>query len=385
MTSNTEKWSEAFLLAKRQETDPAADKVVRYIIDNHEQAHLRGTWKSLRAQGEMKYDELPPIVANYFKENAKLPQWADPKKIELGQKVFADHGLAMSLLLQAKALPQSYACAKGAKVLASTGRLMPEDGLSPFTRRLMETAQFVMNVMEPGSLDSEGKGMISALKVRLMHASIRYYLQKGNWDFDKYDHPINQEDMTGTMLAFSALTLEGMELLNVTLSREEQDAYVHVWNCVGHIMGVQDDMIPSNYAEGKVLGKKIFDQQIEGSDDGKILTDACIEFMQERLPKVFHEAPYALIHYLVGDKAAQAVGVSADHSLVSRITETFIKHFFKHTDKAHSHSSMWSQFIDHIKIGYMERTIHAYNKHRPINFDIPPSLHTSWKLNVQRS
>ena len=55
MTNPTEKWSDEFLLAKRQVADPDADRVVRYIIDHHEQKHLRDTWQALRNHGGMDY------------------------------------------------------------------------------------------------------------------------------------------------------------------------------------------------------------------------------------------------------------------------------------------------------------------------------------------
>ncbi len=60
----------------------------------------------------------------------------------------------------------------------------------------METSQMVINVMTPGGFEPNGTGIITIKKVRLMHASIRYYLkhphinQKG-WDTSTLGEPIN--------------------------------------------------------------------------------------------------------------------------------------------------------------------------------------------------
>ena len=67
-----------------------------------------------------------------------------------------------------KSLPEAYVCANGAKVLYTTGRMTEQSGnLNVFTRRLMETAQFVINVCSPGGLSDTGSGIITAQKVRL--------------------------------------------------------------------------------------------------------------------------------------------------------------------------------------------------------------------------
>src|SRR5262245_15657081 len=66
-------------------------------------------------------------------------------------------------------LPSCYAAAKGVQVLALTTRLFSNP-----TRRVIETAQMVVDVMAPGGLAARGRGIRTAQKVRLMHAAVRY-------------------------------------------------------------------------------------------------------------------------------------------------------------------------------------------------------------------
>src|SRR6201999_3276000 len=125
------------------------------------------------------------------------------------QEVFACYGPQICLCLLCKSLPEAYACAKGAQVLYRTGRLTDQDGtMRTFTRRLMETSQFVVNVCIPGGLEPNGKGIVTSQKVRLIHAAIRYFIKKGEWDVATLGEPINQEDMAGTLQSFSTLILQ---------------------------------------------------------------------------------------------------------------------------------------------------------------------------------
>jgi len=56
-------------------------------------------------------------------------------------------------------------------VLFETGELYQRPN-----RRVFETLQMVVDVMSPGGLAAEGRGSLTALKVRLMHAAVRKLL-----------------------------------------------------------------------------------------------------------------------------------------------------------------------------------------------------------------
>ena len=57
-------------------------------------------------------------------------------------------------------------------------------------RRVGETAQFVLAVTAPGSLDPCGRGIRKIQKVRLLHAAIRYLISgSGRWDAEADGRP----------------------------------------------------------------------------------------------------------------------------------------------------------------------------------------------------
>src|SRR5436190_800161 len=80
--------------------------------------------------------------------------------------------------------------AKAVKVLHMTARLETDA-----QRRVIETAQLLVDVMASGGLSPSGAGKRSAQKVRLLHAAVRYLIGKsGQWD-PALGVPINQEDL----------------------------------------------------------------------------------------------------------------------------------------------------------------------------------------------
>ena len=90
-----------------------------------------------------------------------------------------------------------YLGADGARVLSFSARLNKDA-----FKRLVETGNFLKAVLNHDNW-SEGKIFAICIKVRLLHASIRYFILKSDrWDM-KWGYPINQEDLVGTNLAFS--------------------------------------------------------------------------------------------------------------------------------------------------------------------------------------
>jgi hypothetical protein len=277
-------------------------------------------------------------------------------------------------------MPQSYACKTGALLLHKTGRLTTKDNDIPFQRRLMETSQFVINVMTPGGLHPGSQGMITAQKIRLIHASIRYYIKEKGWDSKNLGEPINQEDLVGTLLSFSALVVEGLDKMQIELTAYEKEAYIHSWNVIGHIIGVTDELIPDNYSEAVELGNAIFHHQMEKSKEGQELTDACVLFMQQRLPFFLRGVPRSMIHYLIGPAASEAVGLHVKHNWVDKLTAKFLRYSFRHKDSDYPHHPGMVKVSEYLKTHLIKGLINHYNHHKKINFYIPPSLSERWKV-----
>lgn len=373
------RWTTPFLEEKRNHTDPVADAVVATIMRKNELAQVNQLFQLFVDDNDKLPDSAPQEIKDYFKDTAKLPSWADPDLIALGQQVYIRHGVWISLLLSYKSLPECYACAKGAEVLYHTARLNEQHGsLDAYSRRIAETAQFVFYAMQPGGLSNEGSGLRAAQKVRLIHAIIRYYLKQKNWDTTTYNEPINQQDMAGTLMSFSALVLEGMEQLGIVLEPVEQEAYVHCWRVIGHVVGLQPDMIPENSADALKLGHAILDHQIAESEHSKSLMKALLDFQDKTSKPMFNkQGNIAMMRLMMGDKISDMLAVPPiDSQQVQKLGRKIrriagIMEFF---DKSLV-LAMIIQFISKLGLQWM---ISRMTTTRIINFYLPKSLTQDW-------
>jgi hypothetical protein len=198
---------------------------------------------------------ISDLLDNYLDVSGKLPAWADAGLIRRGEELFEQYGPEVFMLLNVSSLPLCYCCGNGAQVLYDTGRLLAHNGkVDPLARRLMETAQMIVNVLSVGGLSEGGNGTITVQKVRLIHASIRYFLKCGQaggpWDTNTFGEPINQEDLAGTLMSFGPVILTGLKKLGISLSDDDTKAWMHCWNVTGYILGIDETLLPDTYPQG---------------------------------------------------------------------------------------------------------------------------------------
>jgi hypothetical protein len=374
---STDRWNKDFLRSKRQETDPLADNTVTSIMKHHQAGKVNHLFEVFVNDSDGIPDEAPDELKSYFEQTAILPDWADPDLMDLGQQVYLRYGFFISLLLSYKSLPECYACAKGAEVLHRTARLNEEHGsIDTYSRRIAETAQFVFYAMSPGGLGEKGRGMHATQKVRLIHGVIRYHLNKAGWETEDWDEPVNHADMAGTLMAFSALILEGMELIGLRLTDTEKEAYVHCWCVVGHIMGFGDEMMPRNAADASALGHAILDDQIAESPQGKGLMSALLVFCNYNArPFLGEKSNIRMMRMMMGDQLSDMLGVPTVEGtekmkkrlqIITRVVQfldnTYVMSLFV----------QWSHKI------LLQMTINRMTKSNLINFYLPASLKKDW-------
>ena len=155
----TDRWTISELEIKRKIADPVADKVVLRMMKDGDKSLFNELFDAMQKNNDSVLHHLPEYLKEYFALRRDLPVWADQTKIALGQQLFAEYGSEISMMLFCKALPQCYACSKGVQVMYKTGRFVEKkDGsFDVFNKRLVETAQFVVNILSPGGFGPTGK------------------------------------------------------------------------------------------------------------------------------------------------------------------------------------------------------------------------------------
>lgn len=293
------------LSAMRRQGDFFADQLIAEVFaDDIHKASFRSFLDSLTYNHQLNQLDEFYAVKEVFIGAAKIPNWADQKLMKQGAAFFAVHATTVMNLLGLLSLPYCYAAADGAKVLDLSERIRnkPE-------HRLGETADFIWDVMAPNAFEPEGKGFVSILKVRLLHAAIRFYTQKsGKWNED-WGLPVNQEDMAGTNLSFSLIVVRGLRKFGLTIEYPQQQAFMHLWNVIGFLLGVDERLLPETGKEALLLEEGIRLRNFKASEHGQSLTRSLINYFSTVDASFPQKETMQLMRYLVGDDVADLLAL----------------------------------------------------------------------------
>lgn len=393
-----EKITDHTLQQFRSVTDPLADHVIATIIQSGQEKKINELFMTLARNTSFQKgmfasfgNDTSNLLDAYIETSSKLPEWADAKLVSKGEKLFELYGPDIFMLLNVSSLPMCYCCGNGAQVLFDTGRLLVHNGnVDPLARRLMETAQMIFNVMCVGGLAPGGDGIVTIQKVRLIHASIRYFLkhqQTTQWNAAVLGEPINQEDLAGTLMSFGPVILTGLKKLGVQLSEDDTAAWMHCWNITGHMLGIDETLLPETYDDGFELASKILAHQAQTSEAGKALTKSCVEFIQYIIPgNAFDDVPVYLMEYFLqdfsqssGKNLAEFIGVNTADDAKDKLVLCLSSFFTKELSKLETHDFIRKVTESFNKL-LLQGIIYHFNGGKGVQFFIPPSLQADWGL-----
>jgi uncharacterized protein (DUF2236 family) len=305
-SSVSHRWTNDLLDAARHRGDPPADAVIAALFADGGPGAVRQFMGQLVANDQLVTAPLPVPLAEYLAATAVIDQ-RDAATIAAGERVFATHGPEILVVLCCSSLPSSYSARKGVQVLHRTAYLAKRP-----TRRLFETAQMIIDVMSPGGLGPQGRGLRAVQKVRLMHAAIRHLIQHdpaAPWPLDDYGLPINQEDLLGTLMTFSWLIVSGLRQMGATLDDQDAQAYTSAWMHVGTLMGIEPALLPATVAETEWLTDTIERRQVAPSPEGREMTAALLGMMRDNLPHPLKDVPPALLREFLPPEVADGLGI----------------------------------------------------------------------------
>ena len=356
------------LAAQSMQADPTADDTITALIGRRtgdsavtgegatrlaqaNQLMLAWTHNAALAPGWAATSQADPEVAAaleaYVAQARALPDWADAGKIARAEAIFMEHGPLSCTLLFCSSLPECYVMPQLAEVLHIAGQLEQHT-----EHRIRQTAAMVFPVMMKGGLtDPEGSGVAQVLKVRLIHATIRHLILRGDpqkvrgrvlpqllagadrsmhralaahgWDVDAQGLPCNQIELAYTLLTFSYSFLKGMRTLGLGLPREDEEAYLHAWNVMGHVLGVRRELMAWTMDEAAALFDVLQAQAplLPGQADprpplGRALVAAMAHSI--RVP-VLRGLPVPLTRWLIGPETATRIGIDEHVSWATRL------------------------------------------------------------------
>ncbi|MFZ4825914.1 MAG: oxygenase MpaB family protein [Phototrophicaceae bacterium] len=354
----------------RHIADPVADDVVEAIYTKNDLAEINRIFNVMIENDDLPLTEMPPEVQQYLLQTSPLPDWADADKLKLASDVFDAFGIPIVFMLFGASLPVLYAAHPGAEILVATTRMTEQ-----LPRRIVETAQFVMNVTAPNAFDDTGRGIRSTQKVRLMHATIRRFIRNSPewgklWNNDHYGLPINQSDLAATMLSFSSVVIGCMKRSAIELSDEQTEAYLHLWKVVGFILGVQEQLIPTDLKEANDLFNTWAKLNHKDTSTGRELTKVLIAFMQQHTP-IAKSLPTDWMRYWLGTELSSMLGIPGYNWTVIIL---WIQRKMWSTKQGDSRNPVLEQIHQFFVRGFLNSLLTIQRGGKRSKFELPSSL-----------
>jgi hypothetical protein len=134
------------------------------------------------------------------------------------------------------------------------------------------------------------------------------------WNLQGDGLPCNQEELAYTLLTFGYVFLRSLRRLGIGLPARDEEAYLHAWNVVGHILGIDQTLMVNTMDEGEALMARM---QARGRaepvtpDPRPALGRALMMTMENSLPwKIVKPFPELMTRYLCGRDTASDLGLT---------------------------------------------------------------------------
>jgi hypothetical protein len=321
------KWSDRALHETlRQASDEKADAVVREILEGKDAAanakRVSELFRTMTASDEPLPADVPAPVKRFFEETRELPPGVDLDRIGRAEDIFMRHAFTAALVLLGKALPEGYSAPTFGKIL----HLSEDLERHPY-RRLLGVLQMVVNVCSQRGFEHGGSVVLTAQKLRLMHAAIRVHIvPKYLPDFEeKWGRPIALVDMLATIMGFSYLVIDGLRKLGVGLEDREAEDYYYLWSVFAQMMGIHppgqpssSDWIPLSLSDARTFYEtyaKINYVPARENPEGVVLARANLQMLENMVPRYLRifglrDAPRIFTWELVGPEGCARVGIA---------------------------------------------------------------------------
>jgi hypothetical protein len=246
-------------------------------------------------------------------------------------------------------------------------------------RRIAETLQMVVDVMTPGSLRPGKRGLRSAQRVRLLHAGLRRLVgQERRYRAAAWGVPINQEDLAFTLTTFGVSVLDCLYKAGARLSPAEEQAYHHAWRLIGHVMGVEEALLPATAAEARALRTRVAARQHGATPEGAALERALLGFADGVTPgELFDGVNPTLTRYLAGDRVADLLGV-APADFTRGVIPVYTA-LVRWADRGqHQGNLIERELWEKVGLAFMRKVLAIERGGEAVTFELPQSLQDQW-------
>ena len=222
--------------------DPQADKVIEQMASLEHREAARWYKLGINAEDPAERDKVlrdaPPAFRDLLDSLDTPPDWVDFSAHTPGFRMFHRNSKLVLGAFVGGTLIEGFST-NISKSFFITGRVR-EHGV----RRLRQNNRHMVEIFMPGGMNRVGDGWKLSVRIRLVHAQIRYMLKNSEeWDAEAWGVPISAAHMGFSIAAFSARLLKHMKSLGAEYSSEERASFMRIWRYSGFLMGVPETIL----------------------------------------------------------------------------------------------------------------------------------------------
>ena len=217
--------------------DPAGDALVEELATLDPAVAMEFVGAAMDMD-EGRLLNAPQALRDFFADIEIPPEWANFDSYMPGVKMFHRNSQLILAAFVGAVLVEGFST-NISKSFFISGRLI-DNGV----KRLKQNNRHMVEIFMPGGLLRPGDGWKLSVRVRLIHAQMRYLLNRSeDWDSDDYGTPLSAAHLGFSLTAFSAKLLQHMKQLGAEYNDEERQSFLNIWRHSGYLMGIPETIL----------------------------------------------------------------------------------------------------------------------------------------------
>lgn len=188
--------------------------------------------------------DAPDALRELVAAAAVPPAWFDSAQTLAGCRGFHSHSELFIAAFVGAVLIEGFSTLIS-QSFSITGKLVDQN-----TNRLKQNNRHLAEIFMPGGLDTGGDGWKLSVRIRLMHAKVRFMLASSpEWDAAAWGVPLCASHIAHAAAAFSGGLLAQARKLGAELTPQEEASFMLIMRYSGHLMGVPEQLQVTSLAQ----------------------------------------------------------------------------------------------------------------------------------------
>lgn len=224
--------------------DPEADEAIEQLSSLEPGEAARLIRAVMDEGGDDALRDAPPALADLVRSLENPPDWVDLPAFNPGIRMFHRNSRLVLGAFVGGVLVEGFSTTISRSFFI-TGRLRDQG-----VRRLKQNNRHMIELFIPGGMARSGDGWKLSVRVRLVHAQVRWLLNKSDeWDHEAWGMPLSSANMGFAITAFSARLVKHLRSLGAVFDAEERESFIAVWRYSGYLMGIPETILFRNEEE----------------------------------------------------------------------------------------------------------------------------------------